>query len=98
MKALVIIPTYNESGNIENIINAVFSLGLPLHVLVIDDSSTDGTDELVKGLQNKYLKKVHMVQRPSKMGLATAYQRGFDWALEHPDYDYIFEMECRFFP
>ena len=96
MRALVIIPTYNESGNIENIIEAVFSQHSSFHILVIDDNSTDGTEAIVKRLQNKYQKRLHMVQRPGKMGLATAYQRGFDWALERPDYDYIFEMDADF--
>ncbi len=95
MKILIIIPTYNESGNIEKIIDAVFEQSDAFEILVIDDNSTDGTEALVKKQQNKYQNRVHMIQRPGKMGLATAYQRGFDWALDH-DYAYIFEMDADF--
>lgn len=99
---LVIIPTYNEKENIEAIIKAIFALELPFDVLVVDDSSPDGTAEIVKGLQKaadklpKILDRtLHLVERKEKSGLGTAYICGFKFALEH-DYEYIFEMDSDF--
>jgi len=98
-KSLVIIPTYNEIENIASIIDAIFFLKDPFHILVIDDSSPDGTAEKVKGLQVEYNtshdKKLHLLQRPGKLGLGTAYITGFKWALEH-HYDFILEMDADF--
>ena len=95
--SVVIIPTYNEKENIENIIRAV--LGLQehaFHILVIDDGSPDGTADIVKGLMaDEFKNKVHLVQRTGKLGLGTAYIAGFKWALEH-GYEYIFEMDADF--
>lgn len=95
--SVVIIPTYNEKENIENIIRAV--LGLEehaFHILVIDDGSPDGTADIVKGLiANKFKNELHLVQRTGKLGLGTAYIAGFKWALEH-GYEYIFEMDADF--
>lgn len=95
--SVVIIPTYNEKENIENIIRAV--LGLQehaFHILVIDDGSPDGTADIVKGLMaDEFKNEVHLVQRTGKLGLGTAYIAGFKWALEH-GYEYIFEMDADF--
>ena len=95
--SVVIIPTYNEKENIENIIRAV--LGLQehaFHILVIDDGSPDGTADIVKGLMaDEFKNVVHLVQRTGKLGLGTAYIAGFKWALEH-GYEYIFEMDADF--
>ncbi len=92
---LVIIPTYNEKENIENIINAVMNLPLEYHVLVIDDGSPDGTADIVKRLQQQLPDKLFLVERSGKLGLGTAYIAGFKWAIEHK-YDYIFEMDADF--
>lgn len=92
---LVIIPTYNEKENIENIIRAVFNLKIDFHILVIDDGSPDGTADIVKKLQSEFTEQLHMVQRKGKLGLGTAYIAGFKWAIEHK-YDYIFEMDADF--
>lgn len=92
---LVIIPTYNEKENIENIIRAVFSLPIPFHVLVIEDGSPDGTAAIVKKLQTEFSTQLFMVERKGKLGLGTAYIAGFKWAIEHK-YDYIFEMDADF--
>jgi len=92
---LVIIPTYNEKENIENIIRAVFSLPLTFHVLVIEDGSPDGTALIVKKLQEEFSTQLFMVERKGKLGLGTAYIAGFKWAIEHK-YDYIFEMDADF--
>ena len=95
--SVVIIPTYNEKENIENIIRAV--LGLQehaFHILVIDDGSPDGTADIVKDLMaDEFKNEVHLVQRTGKLGLGTAYIAGFKWALEH-GYEYIFEMDADF--
>jgi dolichol-phosphate mannosyltransferase len=92
---LVIIPTYKEKENIERIIRKVFSLTLVFHVLIIDDNSPDGTSDIVKSLMPEYQDKLHLIQRSGKLGLGTAYIRGFEWALEN-GYNYIFEMDADF--
>src|ERR1035437_10291993 len=92
---LVIIPTYNEKENIENIIRAVFSLPLTFHVLVIEDGSPDGTAGIVRKLQTEFSTQLFMVERKGKLGLGTAYIAGFKWAIERK-YDYIFEMDADF--
>jgi len=93
--SLVIIPTYNEKENIENIIRAVFDDELLFHVLIIEDGSPDGTASIVKKLQLEFTDRLHMIERSGKLGLGTAYITGFKWALEHK-YDYIFEMDADF--
>ena len=92
---LVIIPTYNEKENIENIIRAVFSLPITFHVLVIEDGSPDGTAAIVKKMQAEFSSQLFMVERKGKLGLGTAYIAGFKWAIERK-YDYIFEMDADF--
>ncbi len=92
---LVIIPTYNEKENIENIIRAIFSLTLEFHIVVIEDGSPDGTAAIVKELQTEFPSRLFIIERKGKLGLGTAYIVGFKWALEHA-YDYIFEMDADF--
>lgn len=95
--SVVIIPTYNEKENIENIIRAVIGLKKhAFHILVIDDGSPDGTADIVKRLMaSEFKHELHLVQRTGKLGLGTAYIAGFKWALEH-GYEYIFEMDADF--
>ena len=93
-KALVIIPTYNEKENIEAIIKAVFSQEIPFDILVVDDSSPDGTSNIVKKLQKEF-SNLFLEIRKEKNGLGSAYIRGFRWALEK-NYDYIIEMVADF--
>lgn len=94
--SIVIIPTYNEKENIENIIRAVFALPKSFHILIIDDGSPDGTASIVRGLmQEEFADRLFMVERQGKLGLGTAYICGFKWALEH-GYDFIFEMDADF--
>ncbi len=95
MGSVVIIPTYNEKENIENIIRAVFAFPQGFHILVIDDGSPDGTAQIVKNLQNEFADRLHIVERAGKLGLGTAYITGFKWAIEK-GYDYIFEMDADF--
>lgn len=94
-RCLVIIPTYNEKENIEQIIRYVFQLSEPFHILVIDDGSPDGTAAIVKGLQPEFPERLHIIERSGKLGLGTAYIAGFRWSLEH-GYDYTFEMDADF--
>ncbi len=93
-RALVIIPTYNERENLPNIVPLVLEQDPRLEVLVVDDSSPDGTGELADALAAAS-PRVHVVHRPGKQGLGTAYRAGFQWAIEH-GYEYVFEMDADF--
>jgi dolichol-phosphate mannosyltransferase len=93
--SIVIIPTYNEKENIENIIRKIFSFNDVFHVLVVDDGSPDGTADIVKNLQPEYDGLLHIEERKGKLGLGTAYIHGFKWALARK-YEYIFEMDADF--
>ena len=95
MEKLVIIPTYNEKENIENIIGAVLDLNQQYHILIIDDNSPDGTANIVKSLFPRYPGQVFLEQRMGKQGLGTAYIHGFKWAIEK-GYRYIFEKDADF--
>ena len=91
--SVVIIPTYNEKENIENIIRAVLGLEQPFDMLIIDDGSPDGTAAIVKRLMaDEFKDRLHLIERSGKLGLGTAYITGFKWAVEQK-YDYIFEMD-----
>ena len=92
---LVIIPTYNEKENIENIIRSVFFLDKDFHVLIVDDGSPDGTGAIVKSIMMEFDGKLHLEERAGKLGLGTAYIHGFKWALKK-NYSYIFEMDADF--
>ncbi len=94
-KALVIIPTYNEIENISNIIDAVVSLPDGLDVLVVDDASPDGTQNVVRDKMSEFPGRVHLECRSGKLGLGTAYIHGFKWALRN-GYDYVIEMDADF--
>jgi len=94
MQNIVIIPTYKEKENIEAMIIAVSALPVKFDILIIDDNSPDGTSDIVKNLQPSF-QNLHLIERPGKMGLGTAYLTGFEWALEK-GYDYIFEMDADF--
>lgn len=94
--SIVIIPTYNEIENIEKIIRAVAGLDKQFDILVIDDGSPDGTANAVKRLMADEMKgRLFLIERSGKLGLGTAYIKGFKWALQH-DYEYIFEMDADF--
>jgi len=94
MKAIVIVPTYNEAENIANLIDKIFSVDSNLNILVVDDNSPDGTAEIVKRISEKD-PRVHLIQRPGKLGLGTAYIEGFKYALAN-GYEAIFEMDADF--
>ncbi len=94
-QSLVIIPTYNEKGNIENIIDAVLALDGDFDILVVDDNSPDGTADLVRAKMNQSKNRIHLLERKKKEGLGTAYIAGFRYALSK-NYEYIFEMDADF--
>jgi len=93
-KALVIVPTFNERDNIIRLIDAVLAQDDRFEVLVVDDGSPDGTGDAVRE-RERVDSRVHLLSRPRKLGLGTAYVAGFRWALER-DYEYIFEMDADF--
>ena len=96
-RSIVIIPTYNEKENNENIIRAVTALEEGFNVLVIDDGSPDGTADIVKRLmtEDSLRDRLFIEERKGKLGLGTAYIHGFRWAIQH-EYDFIFEMDADF--
>lgn len=94
-KTLIIIPTYNEIENIESIINAVFSSGLGLDILVVDDESPDGTGQKVLSLMERFPQHLFLESRSNRTGLGSAYVHGFQWALRR-NYAYVFEMDADF--
>ncbi len=95
MRALICIPTYNERDNIERLITELFALDLDLEVLVIDDNSPDGTGTFVKEWGERD-PRVHSIHRPGKLGLGSAYIKGFKWALAETETPLIFEMDADF--
>tara|TARA_B110000003_G_scaffold155553_1_gene156125 strand:+ start:1127 stop:1837 length:711 start_codon:yes stop_codon:yes gene_type:complete len=94
-KILVIIPTFNESENISQIIASVFFYVPNCHILIVDDNSPDGTSEIVKNIIDKEETRLHIINREKKQGLGPAYIDGFKWAINNK-YDLIFEMDADF--
>ena len=95
METLVIIPTYNEKENIVEIMGAVLKLGSGIELLVIDDNSPDGTGRIVDSMA-AVNPRVHVIHRPGKLGLGSAYITGFKWALANTGAKYVFEMDADF--
>lgn len=95
LKTLVVIPTYNEIDNIKKIIEAVFKSVPATHLLIVDDSSPDGTGDAVKKLISKYPRQLHLMTRLKKEGLGKAYVAGFRWALQRK-YQFIVTMDADF--
>ena len=93
--SIIVIPTYNELENISRLIPEIFSSFPDAHILIIDDSSPDGTAAKVKELQGKFPDRLFLEERKEKNGLGTAYIHGFKWALRR-NYEYIFEMDADF--
>jgi dolichol-phosphate mannosyltransferase len=94
MKALIIIPTYNERENLEELVRRIFDKQLPIEVLIVDDNSPDGTGALADEMAARD-PRVHVMHRAGKMGLGSAYVAGFKWALAR-DYEAVFEMDADF--
>ena len=99
MKTLIVIPTYNESQNIERFVRSIFKItgaSEMVHILVVDDSSPDGTADIVENLmRTDYRECLFLIVRDRKRGLGTAYVRGFQWGLER-NYRLIVEMDADF--
>lgn len=93
-RALVIVPTYNERENVTKLVDAVLYQDPRIDVLIIDDGSPDGTGQLADEIA-AIDARVHVIHRPNKMGLGTAYVTGFKWALQH-SYAFVFEMDADF--
>jgi dolichol-phosphate mannosyltransferase len=93
-RALVIIPTYNEKENAAKIIAAALAADPRVEVLIVDDNSPDGTGNIVEEISRSN-SRVHLVRRPGKLGLGTAYRDGFRWGLQK-DYEYLMEMDADF--
>jgi dolichol-phosphate mannosyltransferase len=91
--ALVITPTYNEADNVGQVIDLVLAQPTPISILVVDDNSSDGTAAIVRSKMEEAPERVHLVERGGKLGLGTAYLRGFRFALAR-DYTYICEMDA----
>ena len=91
--SLIIIPTYNESENIELIINKILLLNDTNDILVVDDNSPDGTSKIVLDLKKENIDRIFLIVRDNKLGLGSAYKEGFNWAL-NKNYSYIFEMDA----
>ncbi|OVE81868.1 dolichyl-phosphate beta-D-mannosyltransferase [bacterium K02(2017)] len=91
-KILFIIPTYDEIENIEGLIRKIFSIRPTDHILIVDDNSPDGTAQKIKDLKNEF-ETLHLIERPKKMGLGTAYLAGFKFAVENK-FKSIFQMDA----
>jgi dolichol-phosphate mannosyltransferase len=91
---LVITPTYNERINVPTLVERVLAQDLRIEMLFVDDSSPDGTGDLIASLAAEN-PRIHLMRRPGKLGLGTAYRDGFQWALAR-DYELIFEMDADF--
>jgi len=95
-KTMVVIPTYNEADNLPAIVGELLALDVPnLEILIVDDNSPDGTGEVAEELRSRYPGRIHVIHRPGKLGLGTAYVQGFRYALDHGA-DYIIQMDADF--
>jgi dolichol-phosphate mannosyltransferase len=93
--SVIIIPTYNEIENVENMTRTVMAFEKDFHILFVDDNSPDGTADKVIELQAEFPGRIHLEKRAGKLGLGTAYIHGFKWSIAK-DYEFIFEMDCDF--
>lgn len=93
-RCIVIIPTFNEADNLPRLLPIILNLGSHFNILIVDDNSPDGTANLVKEMQQTE-QRIHLIERPGKMGLGTAYVAGFKFALAN-GFDYVFEMDADF--
>lgn len=97
MRALIVVPTYNEIENLQALVEAVLGAApSTVDLLVVDDNSPDGTGQLADLLSQKYAPRVHVLHREKKMGLGTAYVNGFKWGLARPEYEALIEMDADF--
>src|SRR5436309_8777901 len=92
MKTLVVTPTYNEAENIEKFVSLVFAQCEGIEMLIVDDNSPDGTGEILERMKAGN-DRIHLIRRPGKMGLGTAYVEGFKYAIANR-YDSVIEMDA----
>ena len=92
-QTLIVIPTFNERENINPLLNSIFSLNIPVDVLILDDNSPDGTKSVVIENKKKYKDRLHLINREKKQGLGKAYIDGFKWAL-NKKYKKIIQMDA----
>jgi dolichol-phosphate mannosyltransferase len=95
VKALVIVPTYNERENVKTLIPQVLALPGDIEMLIVDDNSPDSTADVVSDMAKKD-PRVHLLRRKEKLGLGSAYVEGFKYALSRPEIEYVFEMDADF--
>jgi dolichol-phosphate mannosyltransferase len=94
VKPIVVIPTYNERESIGSLLPEIMRTVPGIHVVVVDDSSPDGTGALVRRLARRYSGRVHLISRPAKLGLGSAYVAGFRFALKKGIYDPVIQMDA----
>lgn len=90
----IVIPTYNEAKNIKKLVTHIFSLNLPVKILIVDDNSPDGTGIIVEKLKRQYPEKLFILHGKGKLGLGSAYTTGFTWMLKHVRPDIIISMDA----
>ncbi len=93
--SVIIIPTFNEIDNVERMTRKVMSLEKEFDILYVDDSSPDGTADVIREMQKEFPGRIHLEVRKGKLGLGTAYIHGFKYSIEK-EYEFIFEMDCDF--
>jgi dolichol-phosphate mannosyltransferase len=96
MSAIVVVPTYNERENVANLVEAIRKLPLPMHVLIVDDNSPDGTGEIAEELSRSYPGEVFVFRRPAKEGLGRAYVAAFQYVLKNFSHEFIIQMDSDF--
>lgn len=97
MKNLIIIPTYNEMGNIEHLLESIFKIVPDISILIVDDNSPDKTGDFIDKTikENKYNNQLYVIHRSGKLGLGTAYITGFEWAINN-GFDAVISMDADF--
>ena len=96
MSAIVVVPTYNERENITNLVAAIRNLPVPVHVLIVDDNSPDGTGDIAEELSRTYPGEVFVFRRPGKEGLGRAYVAAFQYVLKNFSHEFIIQMDSDF--
>jgi dolichol-phosphate mannosyltransferase len=94
--AIVVVPTYNERENIANLVAAIRKLPVPVHVLIVDDNSPDGTGAIADELSAAHPGEVYAYHRPAKQGLGRAYVDAFQYVLKNFTHEFILQMDCDF--
>jgi dolichol-phosphate mannosyltransferase len=96
MSAIAVVPTYNERENVGKLVDAIRGLPVPVHILIVDDNSPDGTGKIADELSEKYKGEVFVYHRERKEGLGRAYVAAFQYVLKNFSYDFVIQMDCDF--